>query len=110
MNTREYKKLAKHIRSSRVYEVYDLKELQNLNLSLTELHGWQHTSGHYHDDADEIYLFLKGHGKIKIGEDFMPCSAGDVFLVPRGKFHKVWNESIDDLAFYAVFEKYGDRK
>jgi len=110
MNIKTYKQRAELIRSTNVYNVYDLKELKNLSLSLTELHPTQNTSGHSHDNADEIYIFIEGQGTIKIGDEVVECKKGDVFTIPRGKFHKVNNLWNRDLIFWSIFEKYGDRK
>lgn len=111
MNLENFKKEAKMIRSNETYNVFDLsKMLMNLNLSLTELHGRKETGGHSHEDADEVYVFFEGSGKIKIGETVQDCAAGDVFLIPSGAFHKVYNLTDSDLKFWSIFEKYGDRK
>ena len=32
-----------------------------------------------------------------------------MFLVPKGNFHKVYNEGDKDLTFWTVFEKYEGR-
>lgn len=110
MNVNEYKKVAKLIRDSSVYKVYDLGDLDHLVLSRTELHTGQSTSGHSHEEADEVYFFTGGKGKMEIGEEMHECSPGDVFQVPRGKFHRVHNSGNSDVVFWAVFEKYGERK
>lgn len=126
MNIDEYKKEAELIRSTDIYNVYDLKKLQNLSLSLTELYPEQSTGGHRHN-ADEVYVFISGIGQILIDiqegyparkeGDIFPlhhgyhmCEAGDVFIIPRGVFHKVFNKSPDEeLKFWSVFEKYAGR-
>lgn len=108
MNIPSFKTKAKLIRGTEVYNVFDLP-LSHLNLSLTELHIGQKTSGHYHDEADEVYLFISGNGKIQVGDEFTECQGGDVFTISRGAFHKVWNEGTEDLKFWCVFEKYADR-
>lgn len=110
MNLIDFKKSSKLIRSSRVYDVYDNSNLTNLCLSLTELHANNHTGGHSHKEADEVYIFIQGMGNIQIGDILNPCSRGDVFLVPRGEFHKVFNTGERDLKFWSIFEKYGERR
>ena len=110
MDIREYKKISNLIRDNDIYKVYDLPTLQNLNLSLTELNPGKSTGGHSHDDADEVYIFISGVGSIDINSDNQKVKGGDVVLIPRGKFHKVHNEGSETFSFWAVFEKYGDRK
>lgn len=111
MNIKEYKQKAELIRDTDVYKVYDLKTLDNLTLSLTELNPNNNTSGHSHDDADEVYVFLSGHGIIQVDDTPTDVKSGDVVTVPRGTFHKVYNNSATEvLSFWAIFEKYEDRK
>ena len=110
MDIREYKKISALIRDNDIYKVYDLPTLQNLTLSLTELYGGMSTTGHSHADADEVYIFINGSGSIDIDTDNEKVKGGDVVLVPRGKFHKVYNEGPETFSFWSVFEKYGDRR
>lgn len=107
MKIQDYKNLAQLIRSNTIYDVYDYK-MQNLCLSLTELHAGQNTNGHAHN-VDEVYIFISGRGQIEIGKEVSLCGEGDVFIIPRGSFHKVQNTSFKELKFWCVFEKYGSR-
>lgn len=110
MKIETYKKVAKLIRSDDVYNVYDLRLLQNLVLSLTELHPDQQTKGHSHEEADEVYVITSGNGRIEIGEEGKECEQGEVFIIPRGLFHKMYNTGKKDLKFWSIFEKYGERQ
>ena len=109
MNIGEYKQLASLIRDTDVYKVYDLTQLNQLNVSLTELHIHKSTSGHAHDAADEVYFFIDGVGTIEIDGEKFKVKPGDMITVPVGKFHKVYNEGDKDLNFWTVFEKYEGR-
>lgn len=93
------------MRSNEIYNVYDLKELSKLTLSLTELHFNQHTTGHSHIE-EEIYIFIKGKGMIELDDNNMDCKEGDIFTIPSGVFHKVYNMGKRDLKFLCVFERY----
>ena len=109
MNIGEYKQLASLLRDNETYKVYDLAELKQLNLSLTEINPNKSTGGHAHDEADEVYFFIDGVGTIEIGGEKLKVRPGDVFTVPGGKFHKVYNEGDKILSFWTVFEKYEGR-
>lgn len=110
MRTKEFKNIAEKIRSNSTYDVFDWKEFANLTISLTELHSGKETTGHFHGDADEVYVFTSGEGEIQIRDEFFLCKPGSMSLIPRGAFHKVFNRGRLDLKFYSIFEKYGDRK
>lgn len=109
MNIIKYKKLAKLIRNNELYKVYDLSLLRNLTLSLTELNPQKSTTGHSHEETDEVYIFIEGNGKIKIGGKISIAKSGDIFLVPAGDFHKVYNKGKKILSFLTIFEKYKGR-
>lgn len=109
MDIRQYKERAELIRDNETYKVYDLAALKDLNLSLTELNPGKETAGHSHKEADEIYVFIDGQGRIEVGEERIPVKGGDVVAVPGGKFHKVFNEGEGLLSFWSIFEKYEGR-
>lgn len=109
MEIREYKKQAKLIRDNETYKVYDLYALKDLNLSLTELNPGKETKGHSHEEADEVYVFIDGEGRIEFGEKKIPVKGGDVVPIPGGKFHKVFNKGKSILSFWSIFEKYEGR-
>lgn len=109
MDIIKYKQLANLIRDNETYKVYDLSELRNLNVSLTELYPQKFTTGHSHDNIDEVYVFIDGDGSMEIGQQTFKVKSGDLMLVPRGDFHKVYNKGNKTLSFWAIFEKYEGR-
>ncbi len=110
MDIKEYKKRAKPIRDNEIYKVYDLPELEKLNVSLTELYPQKSTTGHSHDSSDEVYIFIDGQGIMEMGEQRLKVKNGDLILMPRGNFHRVHNQGEEILSFWAIFEKYRGRE
>jgi len=109
MDIRQYKEQANLIRDNETYKVYDLSTLKDLNLSLTELNPGKETGGHAHEEADEVYIFIGGRGRIEIDKEKIPVKGGEVIAIPGGKFHKVFNEGENTLSFWSIFEKYEGR-
>ena len=109
MTIEQYKQLAKLIRDNDIYRVYDLPDLEHLNISLTELYPQKSTTGHSHDNADEVYVFISGEGTMEVGQKTLNIKGGDIALVPRGDFHKVHNKGEKILSFWTIFEKYEGR-
>lgn len=109
MDIRQYKERAELIRDNETYKVYDLYILKDLSLTLTELNPRKETTGHSHKDADEIYVFIDGEGRIEIVGESTLVKGGDVVAIPGGKFHKVFNEGEGILSFWSIFEKYEGR-
>jgi mannose-6-phosphate isomerase-like protein (cupin superfamily) len=85
------------------YTIYDLN-VDELTISMTELKPMQETRGHSHMDASEVYFFVDGIGRMRIGEQEYDVKKGSVILVPKGEFHKVSNLDKGKLVFAAVFE------
>ncbi|MBI4117359.1 MAG: cupin domain-containing protein [Parcubacteria group bacterium] len=109
MDIKQYKEQAELIRDNETYKVYDLSTLKDLNLSLTELNPGKETGGHSHKEADEVYVFIGGQGRIELEKEIIPVKEGDVIAIPGGKFHKVFNEGKNILSFWSIFEKYEGR-
>jgi len=109
MNIRKYKQLAKLIRDNKIYKVYDLAKLEDIEISLTELKPHKSTKGHSHNEVDEVYIFIKGRGTMELGKKTIKAKAGDVVPVKEGVFHRVHNPTNNVLTFWAIFEKYKGR-
>ena len=109
MNIKEYRQHANLIRDNELYKVYDFPKLKDLDLSLTELYPHKSTTGHSHDEADEVYVIISGQGTIEVGKKSSNIKTGDVIIVPRGDFHRVHNQGEENLSFWSIFEKYEGR-
>jgi len=95
------------LRDNDTYTVIDNTFLNNLTLSKTLLKPLKHTKGHSHAGLEEIYFFLNGNGRIKLGDEFINVTGGDVILINEGVFHQVFNDSEENvLEFNCVFQKY----
>jgi len=105
---KDFPKAGKLIRDNERYEVYDLP-FEHWRVSMTKLHPRQSTTGHSHQEALEIYFVIEGKGQVRVGNKTSAIKAGDIVLVPRGKFHKVFNLTNRELIFICVFEKYEGR-
>ena len=57
------------------------------------------TTGHAHEDMEEIYYFISGEGLMVVGEDRFPVKAGDACYVPPGAYHTTIQTGILPLTF-----------
>jgi quercetin dioxygenase-like cupin family protein len=93
------------VKDNETYILKDNKTLKNLVLSSTDLKAGQSTRGHSHPGQEEVYYFVSGKGSIQIDNDLYNAEPGDVFLIPDGAFHKVFNGSdTETLYFVCVFD------
>ena len=60
---------------------------QKLKMGHTTIYPTGTTTGHSHDDMEEVYFIVSGKGIMKVGDDEFPVKTGDAFYVPPGEFH-----------------------
>lgn len=48
------------------------------------------TAEHYHPQTEEIYYFVAGEGRMRLGEQEGPVAAGDCVVIAPGTPHKLW--------------------
>ncbi|MDR3164367.1 MAG: cupin domain-containing protein [Synergistaceae bacterium] len=83
------------------YYLIERKNGPSLRLSCghTTVYPTGSTTGHAHDDMEEIYFFISGEGIMVVGEDKFPVKAGDACYVPPGAYHTTYQTGIMPLVF-----------
>lgn len=95
------------VKDNETYLLRDNKTLKNLVLSSTLLYREQQTRGHRHPGQEEVYVFIRGYGKMIVGNEDsepFPVGPGSVVLIPDGAFHRVINDGDMNLLFNCVFQ------
>jgi mannose-6-phosphate isomerase-like protein (cupin superfamily) len=75
---------------------------KNLKMGQTIIYPTGRTTGHAHEDMEEVYYVLSGKGKMVIGNDEFPIKAGDAFYVPFGEYHVTYNTGIQPMTILWV--------
>lgn len=60
---------------------------QRLTMGLTTIYPTGSTTGHSHDDREEVYFVVSGEGTMIVGEDEYPIKTGDALYVPPCEYH-----------------------
>ena len=68
----------------KLQELYNSK---NLSFSYSVIIG--SSKSHKHKIMEEVYFILKGKAKLRIGDKTFLIKAGDVFSIPKNKFHNI---------------------
>lgn len=55
------------------------------------------TAEHYHPQAEELYYFVAGEGRLRLHTDEATVTAGDCVVIPPGTPHKLWNTGDERL-------------
>jgi mannose-6-phosphate isomerase-like protein (cupin superfamily) len=109
IDIKEFAGKVRPIRESDIYSVHDLEYLKRLNVSMTILHPGKATTGHEHEETDEVYIVMDGKGELQLEEKRIKVETGDIILIKGGEFHKTFNPTKEDLVFICIFEKYAGR-
>lgn len=65
----------------------DAGRSQRLKMGLTVIYPTGSTTGHTHDDVEEVYYVISGEGIMVVGDSEFPIKSGDALYVPPGAFH-----------------------
>ena len=63
-----------------------------LTMGQTVIYPTGSTTGHSHDDMEEVYYIISGEGEMVVGEDRYPIKQGDALYVPPGEFHTTFQK------------------
>jgi mannose-6-phosphate isomerase-like protein (cupin superfamily) len=55
------------------------------------------TVAHFHREAEELYFFTTGRGRIRLGDEERDVAAGECVVIPPGEVHKLWNTGDEPL-------------
>jgi mannose-6-phosphate isomerase-like protein (cupin superfamily) len=55
------------------------------------------TFAHFHRESEEIYLVTSGSGRLLLGDEEQPISAGDCVVIPPGTVHRLWADAAAPL-------------
>jgi mannose-6-phosphate isomerase-like protein (cupin superfamily) len=55
------------------------------------------TAEHYHPRSEELYYFVAGEGRMRLGSDESEVTAGDCVVIPPGTAHKLFNQGSEPL-------------
>jgi mannose-6-phosphate isomerase-like protein (cupin superfamily) len=69
----------------------------NQSLAEARVPPGRDTIEHYHRTTEEIYLFTRGSGRMRLGEEEFAVRAGDCVVIAPGVKHKLWADDTDEL-------------
>jgi mannose-6-phosphate isomerase-like protein (cupin superfamily) len=95
--TQEWHRLESHI-------LMDAGELGSRNMSVTWVEvpvGVEQTL-HSHEEAEQVYVIVRGSGRMSVAGDNEAVAAGDLVLVPPATDHAIENDGAEALAFVSV--------
>ncbi len=62
----------------------------NQSLAEATVPASSETAEHYHRLSEEIYAFISGTGRMRLGDEETEVHPGDTVVIPPGTRHKLW--------------------
>lgn len=78
---------------------------RRLTLGNTTIYPTGSTTGHAHDDIEEVYFVVSGEGRMVVGDEEYPIKAGDALYVPPSEFHTTFQSGNQPLVLIWVTAK-----
>jgi mannose-6-phosphate isomerase-like protein (cupin superfamily) len=69
----------------------------NQSLAEATLDPGGSTTEHFHRQAEEIYFFTHGRGRLRVGPAERDVGPGDALVIAPGTRHKLWNTGEEPL-------------
>jgi mannose-6-phosphate isomerase-like protein (cupin superfamily) len=57
----------------------------------------EETAEHFHPQTEELYYFVAGEGRMRLGEEESAVATGDCVVIPPGTPHKLFNHGTAPL-------------
>jgi len=81
---------------------------RSLKMGYTTIYPTGTTTGHTHDDLEEVYFVISGEGVMVVGEDEFAIKPGDGLYVPPGVYHTTYQTGNIPLTVLWVTGKIAD--
>lgn len=93
----EWHRLSSHI-------LMDAGELGSRNLSVTwvDVPPGAEQSAHSHEEAEQVYVIVRGRGTMTVAGDTEPVGEGDLVFIPPATDHGIRNDGDETLAYISV--------
>ena len=96
------KSLKEYLTPERCYITENLSS-EKVSIARARVEPGVTTAPHHLEGTDEIYIIIKGTGKVFVGNlEPTDVTIGDVVAIPAGKSQHIANVGKTDLIFYCV--------
>jgi mannose-6-phosphate isomerase-like protein (cupin superfamily) len=88
----------------RSHVLMDAGELGSRNMSVIwlEIPGGAEQTLRSHEEAEQVYVVVRGSGSMSVAGDTQPVAQGDLILVPPATDHSIANDGEDAMACISV--------
>ena len=72
-------------------------KVRNQSLAEATVPPGGETAEHYHPRTEELYYFVSGAGRMRLGAEESEVATGDCVVIEPGVPHKLWNPGAEPL-------------
>ncbi|ROS38446.1 cupin domain-containing protein [Amycolatopsis thermoflava] len=94
---------------ARIYTSLDPADDAKLTVAEVRIDRGKATSAHMHKITEEIYVVVRGSGRMRLNDDVREVGPGDCVVIKPGTVHEISNEHDEPLVFIAACAPRVDR-
>ena len=72
---------------------------RNLSVTWVEVPPGADQRSHSHEESEQIYVIVRGRGRMQIAGDEEEVGEGDLIFIPPAADHGILNDSSEDLVY-----------
>ncbi|MFF3874535.1 cupin domain-containing protein [Streptomyces sp. NPDC001978] len=94
---------------ARIYTSLDPADEAKLTVAEVSIARGDSTTAHLHKITEEIYVIMRGVGRMRLNDDVREVRPGDCVVIKPGTVHEISNEHDEPLVFVATCAPRADR-
>jgi mannose-6-phosphate isomerase-like protein (cupin superfamily) len=72
---------------------------RNLSITWVDVAPGAEQRSHSHEDAEQVYVIVRGHGQMQVAGDIEDVGEGDLIFIPPATDHGIVNSGSETLAY-----------
>jgi mannose-6-phosphate isomerase-like protein (cupin superfamily) len=88
----------------RSHFLLDAGDLGSRNLTVTwvDVPPGGEQRAHWHPDSEQVYVIVRGSGRMRVAGDSEPVTEGDLVFIPPGAEHGIVNDTSEPLVYISA--------
>ena len=75
---------------------------RNLTVTWVDVPPGAEQRAHSHEDAEQVYVIVRGHGRMQVAGDVEEVGEGDLIFIPPATQHSVRNDGTEQLVYISA--------
>jgi mannose-6-phosphate isomerase-like protein (cupin superfamily) len=75
---------------------------RNMTVTWVDVPPGAEQRAHSHPDAEQVYVIVRGRGRMSVAGDVEEVAAGDLVFIPPATQHGITNDGPDDLVYVSA--------